>query len=30
VFNDGGLSDNDELRGEEWEAGINSPLKGKK
>jgi hypothetical protein len=27
---DGGLSDNDERRGEEREAAINSPPKGKK
>jgi hypothetical protein len=27
---DGGLSDNDEMRGEEREAAINSPPKGKK
>jgi hypothetical protein len=27
---DGGLSDNDKRRGEEWEAAINSPPKGKK
>jgi hypothetical protein len=27
---DGGLSDNDERRGEGWEAAINSPPKGKK
>ena len=26
----GGLSDNDETRGDEWEAAINSPPKGKK
>jgi hypothetical protein len=26
----GGLSDSDEMRGEEWEAAINSPPKGKK
>jgi hypothetical protein len=27
---DGGLSDNNKRRGEEWEAAINSPPKGKK
>jgi hypothetical protein len=27
---DGGLSDNNERRGEEWEAAINSPPKEKK
>lgn len=30
LFDDGGLSDNDEMRGEEREAAINSPPKGKK
>ena len=30
LFDNGGLSDNDEMRGEEWEAAINSPPKGKK
>jgi hypothetical protein len=30
VDNDGGLSDNDEVRGEEREAAITSPPKGKK
>jgi hypothetical protein len=30
LHTDGGLSDNDERRGEEWEAAINSPPKGKK
>jgi len=30
LFDNGGLLDNDEMRGEEWEAVINSPPKGKK
>jgi len=30
LLDDGGLSDNDEMRGEEQEAAINSPPKGKK
>ena len=30
VYDDGGLLDNDETRGEEWEVAINSPPKGKK
>jgi hypothetical protein len=30
IYSDGGLSDNDEIRGEEREVAINSPLKGKK
>jgi hypothetical protein len=30
LLDDGGLSDNDEMRGEEREAAINSPPKGKK
>jgi hypothetical protein len=30
VYDDGGLLDNDETRGEEWEVTINSPPKGKK
>jgi hypothetical protein len=29
-YNEGGLSDNEEMRGEEREAAINSPPKGKK
>jgi hypothetical protein len=30
MYDDGGLSDNDEIRGEEQEVAINSPPKGKK
>jgi len=30
MYYGGGLSDNDEMRGEEWEVAINSPPKGKK
>jgi hypothetical protein len=30
MYDDGGLSDNDEIRGEEREVAINSPPKGKK
>jgi hypothetical protein len=30
MHDNGGISDNDEIRGEEWEVAINSPSKGKK
>jgi len=30
LHNNGGLSDTDEMKGEEWEATIASPPKGKK
>jgi hypothetical protein len=30
IYSNGGLSDNDETKGEEWLAAINSPPKGKK
>ncbi|KAI9463505.1 hypothetical protein F5148DRAFT_1150266 [Russula earlei] len=30
MYDDGGLSDNDETKGKEWEVTINSPPKGKK
>ena len=30
IYNNGGLSENDETKGEEWEFAINSPPKGKK
>ncbi|KIM91584.1 hypothetical protein PILCRDRAFT_738 [Piloderma croceum F 1598] len=30
IFSDGGLSDADDIKGEEWEAAIKSPPKGKK
>jgi hypothetical protein len=30
MYDDGGLLDNDEIRGEEWEVAMNSPPKGKK
>ena len=30
LYNDGGLLDNDEMKGEEWEVAIKSPPKGKR
>ena len=30
IYNDGGLSDNDEIKGEEQQVAINSPPKGKR